>query len=168
MRLYLIPVVSLILIVALVVGIKIYYNGPVLKKVEIIATNDANPAARVKAGELIFYRDYTYKITGVQPELKEKLTAAIKAARSKENLLLRYEEKKGDALVMYGEQVGPEDKNYIFALLNEVAEQLNRLTRDLFYSFEISKLLTVLNLQIDQIKTQQDRHRVSRDNRYRA
>jgi hypothetical protein len=125
-------------IAALAVGIKIYYNDPVLIKAEIIATNNASPVARSKAGELVFYRDYTYKITGAQPELKEKLASAIKAARSKESLLLRYEEKEGDKLVMYGDQVGPEDKNYIFALLNEVAEQLNRTTRDLFYSLEIS------------------------------
>jgi hypothetical protein len=125
-------------IAALAVGIKIYYNDLVLIKAEIIATNNASPVARSKAGELVFYRDYTYKITGAQPELKEKLASAIKAARSKESLLLRYEEKEGDKLVMYGDQVGPEDKNYIFALLNEVAEQLNRTTRDLFYSLEIS------------------------------
>lgn len=138
MRIYLVLAVSLMAIAALAVGIKIYYNDLVLIKAEIIATNNASPVARSKAGELVFYRDYTYKITGAQPELKEKLASAIKAARSKESLLLRYEEKEGDKLVMYGDQVGPEDKNYIFALLNEVAEQLNRTTRDLFYSLEIS------------------------------
>ena len=115
MRIYLVLAVSLMAIAALAVGIKIYYNSPVLIKAGIIATNNANPVARAKAGELIFYRDYTYKITGAQPELIEKLASAIKAARSKESLLLRYEEKKGDALVMYGDQVGPEDKNYVFA-----------------------------------------------------
>ena len=137
MRLSLILAVSLILIVALVIGIKTYYNYPVLKKAEIFATKDAKPVARVKAGELIFYRDYNYKITGAEPELKEKIASAIKAARSKESLLLRYEEKEGDKLVMYGDQIGPEDKNYVFALLNEVAEQLNKTSRDLFYSLEI-------------------------------
>jgi len=76
-------------------------------------------------GQIVFKNDNSYAITCQDAALKNRIEKAISVARAKGKLLLRYEEMQGDKLVMFGDMIGPEDKNYPYALINEIGKTLN-------------------------------------------
>ncbi|MFA4844172.1 MAG: hypothetical protein WC632_04385 [Candidatus Margulisiibacteriota bacterium] len=119
---------------ALAKGVK---STQMIKTVEIIVANeDGKPIKRQKAGTCTFFADYSFKISSAQPEVVNKLTAAIKRARQKASLLLRTEEKVGDTLVMSGEMLQPGDQNYIYALIIESTRLLNEESPGQYFSLE--------------------------------
>ena len=114
-----------------------YYNKGVLKQVAVFAADhDIKPVKQVKVADCVFYNDYSFKIKSSRPGFDRELAALINEARKKESLMLRTEEMKGDTLVMYGEEIKPGDKNYIYALVNAVAGSLNDGSRREFFSLE--------------------------------
>jgi hypothetical protein len=107
------------------------------KTVSIYLSDDAaTPTSRKKVGECAFFEDHSFKITTEDEWIKVRLSQAIKTARQKESILLRTEEMKNGALVMSGEMLKPGDENYIYALINEAASELNRNERKGFFSLE--------------------------------
>ena len=108
-----------------------------IKTVSIYLSDDAaTPTSRKKVGECAFFEDYSFKITAEEEWIKVRLSQAVKSARQKESILLRTEEMKDGALVMSGEMLKPGDKNYIYALIVETANELNRNERKGFFSLE--------------------------------
>lgn len=120
----------LILTASLAVGLNNSNDPSILIKADVCAvTKNADPPVRVKAAEILIYRNKTYKIA---PGSK-KIESAILTALKKDNLKLNCEQKQGDLTMMYCKNVRCTDSDYGLALLNEIADQLNQAGGDVFY-----------------------------------
>jgi hypothetical protein len=123
--------IALLAIVFVAIVVLLWWN---MQKKELIRVNI--DLSGTPCGTLEIYTDYSYLINCQDPALKKQLGQALDQVIAEDNALLRYEEMENGMLVMKGEYLTRQDKNFVHALLSAAADRVNSRIKDGFLSFQ--------------------------------
>jgi len=101
--------------------------GSVIKEVEFFSQNYTEKQNRMEpVGSGTIHDDYTVSLNVPDPGIREKLESAFDASRAADTASLHYcDQGPGGEMIRYGKELGPGDKDYIYAFIDAAQQGCN-------------------------------------------